>query len=217
MEIRPLFITYYTPRGIYEAAARALEVNIRSFGLDFHGEAIPRPGKNTPAESVHGQRRKARYIIDCMNRFPGRHLIWIDADMGVLKYPSFLVDLCSQDVDISFRKHFTNEQPSTTVFFWGNTLKAENIARAWADECDRITDREMRISKKEMGSSDEPILAKILQDTKDELKKIDLPVEYNFSSKHWHRYPDVDPVICEYGFHRAVLYALQNKEHDLDW
>lgn len=131
----PLVIAYYTEGTGYAQEADKLRLSMLPLGLEHQIEAVPNLGswqRNTQF--------KARFILDMMDRFPGRPLLYVDADATFERYPAAL---CALDADIAVHHRGGKELLSGTIYLSGS-IASQRIVERWVamnDQCPNLWDQ----------------------------------------------------------------------------
>jgi hypothetical protein len=122
--VHPLFISFYTP--IYRSEADGLLATLAAFGLSADVRLVESQGS-----WVRNCARKADFIAEMMDEYPGRPLVWLDADARVRQWPELLFHL-----DCDFAAHWKGgtELLSGTLYF-GGTDAARRLVQPWAAMC----------------------------------------------------------------------------------
>jgi hypothetical protein len=123
----PVIVSFYTPA--YEAEAREMERTARAFGFFTDVRAVPDLG-----DWANNCAMKPAVIRDRMQDYPGRAVVWLDADARVRKPP---VLLCHLRCDFAAHWRYEVELLSGTMF-WGPTAAARTLAERWAQEQQRL-------------------------------------------------------------------------------
>jgi len=157
--VRPMIVSYYTKGTGYEEQVEHLRVTFRRFNLDNDVVGIPDKGnwhKNTYY--------KAQFIQKMMGKYPGRAIVFVDADAKICGNPVLFNSL-----DCDFACHFFQgrELLSGTLYF-GNTKGSRHLVRKWIEE-DRLYPKTNMPQKN---------LRTVFNKHKDEIKWKSLPAEY---------------------------------------
>lgn len=189
MNMKPLFVSYYTPD--YKERARALLRSMRKLDLDFDVRPIEEKG-SWQKDSQY----KAKFMWDMLienfdrNKGVGRPLVWVDADAEILNYPAQFFRGGTDFAAVEWRHPNIDktELLSGTLYF-ANNVKCHRLVDAWVEEC---------IAKPD--DWDQRCLRRALNRFADDGLKITfLPVTYCFIFDiHRQIYPQVDPIICHY-------------------
>ncbi len=139
----PLVIGYHTPHAEYRRLAANMAASVRAFGLQC--EIREYPQRTFPAEPgftvknpqhanwVLNCAMKGDFVADMMDEFPGRDLIFLDADAVMEKRPAFYLD-GPRDYDFAApyltNDHVTGELQSNSLYFAGNAA-ARRLVAAW--------------------------------------------------------------------------------------
>jgi hypothetical protein len=122
--MRPVFVSFYTPA--YTGEAAGLVASLELFGLP-HDVALVPPLGNWTANCGH----KPSFLLSMAEKWPGRPLVWLDADARVRQYPALFDSL-----DADFACHFKDgrELLSGTLYF-APTAPAAELLRRWEERC----------------------------------------------------------------------------------
>jgi hypothetical protein len=174
-------IAYHTTDPFYSADARLLAECARYYDLPLHLEAMP------PDKWQRATQHKARFVRDCLAKFPGQRLVYIDVDSVLIRSP---VLLSTVECDIA-AVYYANELLSGVVVFSGSPKSVE-VVDAW------IAANQTHPDYLPNGQEawDQRTLAMVLGQVQD-VHFVRLPVEYNFiPALTTKQYPDcVSPVI----------------------
>ena len=114
---------------------------------------------------------KAEYLLQVMNKYPDKKIIWLDSDAVILKYPTLFLEI-SKDIGLFYTSQ--HEVLSGTLFF-NNTEKSKEILEKWKLESKKM-DSNINITNYE-DCLDQKILEKVLKNhDKDNI--FILPKEY---------------------------------------
>lgn len=119
----PIVVSFWTRDTPYEAEAREMEQSARAFGMMTDVRAVPNLGDWTRNCSL-----KAAFIRDRMHDYPGRPIVWLDADARVRRRPELFANL---DCDFAAHWRHGEELLSGTLYFSG-TRASVLLASAWA-------------------------------------------------------------------------------------
>jgi hypothetical protein len=153
----PVIVSFYTPA--YEAEAREMERTARAFGFFTDVRAVPDLG-----DWCANCAQKPAFIRDRMRDYPGRPVVWLDADARVRKPP---VLLCHLRCDFAAHWRYGVELLSGTMLF-NPTPAAMALAERWCEAQQRAP-----------GTWDQQTLQKVVEfGAVDGLKVHHLPPEY---------------------------------------
>lgn len=122
--MKPVVVSFYTADTPYQQEAAELEASAREFGLFTDIRAVPNLGS---WELNCGM--KPAFIRDRMQDYPGRPVVWLDADARVRRKPELFATL---DCDFAAHWRYGVELLSGTMYF-GPTAAARKLAEAWFD------------------------------------------------------------------------------------
>ncbi len=92
-ETRPYLVCAYFTDG-YAKEAEALKISLHAFGLPYHLRRFPTRGyweANT--------RIKPEFLLDCLARFPGHDIVYLDAD-AIVRAPLALFECFAGDLGV---------------------------------------------------------------------------------------------------------------------
>lgn len=124
--MKPLYCSFWTEGSGYEAEADGLVKTLDRFGLEHDVQGIPDRG----SWAVNTQ-QKPPYLLRMREKYPGKPLVWLDADSRVLKSPVLFDDL---RCDIAFNL-FGGEQLATGTLYFGPGALATGLLVAWNEGC----------------------------------------------------------------------------------
>lgn len=154
-------VGFYTRGSHYEESAREMIASAHQFGIETDVTAV---------DSLGGWQAncqsKARVLAQMVNKYRGRCIAYLDADLTVVRYPSLFDRLVSSDVDFACHYRFEKQLLSGTLFFRCNEAVAE-LTRAWVDRCDLYREE-----------WDQTSLQRVIEDTRPPIKLYRLPEEY---------------------------------------
>jgi hypothetical protein len=124
---------WFTPD--YEKWFRRLEATLIEWNAPYDFTKVPK----APGGWEANTRLKPRLILDAMDRYPGKTLIWVDVDSLCVSAPAQLVGL---PCDVAIRLHAWRTRHRVTMMARAGTLifnpteNARLLAEAWAVEAD---------------------------------------------------------------------------------
>ena len=128
---RPMFVSFYTP-GAYEKAAQRLEKSLHALGLEHDVQCVR--GLDTWQKACQ---HKADFMLEMSSKYPGRALVWVDADAVVNKYPA-LFDRYIHDGVHFAANHVAEDNTrhllSGTLFF-GAHPERDRVLSSWIGMC----------------------------------------------------------------------------------
>lgn len=125
MEIKPLYVSYYTAGNGYEQEAAKLIKTLNQFDLEHEVSSV-QPFENWKVATHY----KPVLIKEMMLKHPGRPLVWLDADARVRQYPALFDSL---NCDVAAHYYRDVELLSSTIYF-GSTKLALEILNLWISE-----------------------------------------------------------------------------------
>lgn len=183
----PIYVSFYTPD--YAEQADRLLLSLKRWDLPNHVQEVPDLGT-----WVKNCAHKPEFILSMMQRFPGRPIVWIDADGEVVGRPDFMRMYPSM-CDIARCKYKwwngKTEVLSGTLYF-GPTAGAEHLLKSWQVQGQFQPD-----------SWDQHTLEAVLDLTTASV--FELPVEYCWIvDLHREQHPNGVPVVQHYQHSRVT-------------
>jgi len=86
-----LFISYYTTGYYKEVMNKYLLPSLKKFNLPYHIEAIE--SKHNRTDNIQ---YKPKFILECLEKFPNKDLVWTDADSVINKYPKLFYEILEE-------------------------------------------------------------------------------------------------------------------------
>ena len=128
---RPIVVSFYTENTGYAHEADRLMESLHRFGLEYDIQPRPNMGgwkKNNDY--------KPTYILEMMEKHPGRDIVWIDCDAIVLQYPELWDDanigIGVHTVDWAlYRDHNMRKEMLAGTIYVGNTLRIKAFVKSW--------------------------------------------------------------------------------------
>lgn len=140
--MQPIYVSFYTPN--YAPDAAELIRTLDEFGLPHCVEFVKSQG-DWNANTHY----KTTFLLRMMERFPGRPLIWVDADARIKKTPVFFDTLHGCD----FAAHWKGgTEMLAGTMYWGPTPSAKRLLEMWADAI-----------KANLSKSDQPALHRLVE------------------------------------------------------
>ena len=121
--MRPIVVSFYTVGTGYESEAREMEATARAFGLVTDVRPVPNLG-----DWVHNCAMKPAFIRDRMQDYPGKPIVWLDADARVRQKPELFDAMANVDLACHYRHGV--ELLSGTLYL-GATPGAKVLVDAW--------------------------------------------------------------------------------------
>ncbi len=176
-------VGYYTPNQNYKELAERMQASVRKQGLacDIFERSTLLADRDPPMPWVANCAQCAEFILTMFEKYNGKHILYLDADAVMEKFPDLLVSSSLPEFDIAApfltNKWVSNELTSNTLIF-RRTPKAKEILKAWAKEqaarVEAMLEGEYRKPYKEVW--DQKVLQDVLKKTDHKLFK--LPWEY---------------------------------------
>ena len=183
-----IIIAYFTVDTPYEEEKEKLVESCKKFGLNYYIKGVKNLGdwqKNT--------RYKATFVKECLEKFPDKRLLYVDADAIFNHFPNLFIDYnCDIAIrwqDFSWRK---NEALSGTIYFENNE-KIKKLCDKWI----AYNDAEYK-GNKPPKTMEQWNLGKVITEMRQSDKLVDknLPETYCFIFDLMLRmYPNAKPVI----------------------
>jgi hypothetical protein len=122
--VKPVLVSFFTAGTPYESEAAELAASAREFGLFPDIRPVPNLG-----DWARNCGMKPAFIRDRMQDYPGRPVVWLDADARVRQVPELFATL---DCDFAAHWRYGVELLSGTLYF-GPTRAARRLCEAWAE------------------------------------------------------------------------------------
>lgn len=126
-ERTPVVVAYHTGGG-YGLVAERLAESLRPFGFQRDIVEVPDLG-SWQANTAY----KPEFLLKMMRKYPGRQLIYLDADATMERYPRYLVCEIPAGTDIAAHVRAGNELLSGTLWLSGSE-SCYSILKAWQNE-----------------------------------------------------------------------------------
>jgi hypothetical protein len=169
----PLYTSYFTPN--YAGHAASLIASLDALSLPHDVRPVG-PFASWQAATHH----KPAHLLGMRGQYPGRPLVWLDADARVLRKPELFDSL---DADFAAYWHHGEELFSGTLYF-GATDAATQLLKAWAAGCAATP-----------AVIDQRVLQRVAEAMPD-VRVVRLPKTYCFVADFMHS-PDAEPVIAQ--------------------
>lgn len=117
-----LVAAFYTVDTPYEEEIKNLIASCDEFNIDYYVK-----GYESRGQWVKNAAIKPEFLMDVMDEFPAKNIVYLDADAIIRQYPK-LFDEMTEDVGVHYRKG--KEVLSGTVFL-RNTVRARNLLKHW--------------------------------------------------------------------------------------
>ena len=164
-----LIISAYTENTPYEQEVKNLKKSLDNLDLKY----MIYPLKNR-GSWVKNCAQKPEVIYKALNEFPGKDIIWIDADALVLRTPKLFEEL-SEDIAYYHTKNGKTRLCSGSLFFKNNNYSM-GVVSSW-----------IKVLKNNPNMWDQEGLQKVLEEM-GILKMDALPVEYcTIKGRKWHQ------------------------------
>lgn len=119
----PIICTYYSVDNGYKKVYDNLEASLKYHKLPYYAFEILR--KSNTWELICQQ--KPHFILEIMNMFPDRNIVWLDSDAVVKRLPTMFLNI---NKDIAANILGGTELNSATLFF-KNSVTSRNILNDW--------------------------------------------------------------------------------------
>jgi hypothetical protein len=160
----PIFVCWNTPDDYYSGMAERLRISLNKFGLPNHIEC--RESAGTWSKCCH---YKPVFIMDMLNKFPNRPLVFLDADAEIISYPELLHGI---KTDLAFVEN-VHGQPIASMIYLRNYPGTVNFLRTWIKVNERFPN-EPCADQENFGA-----VIKVYE-TEGKISSTRLPVPYNF-------------------------------------
>lgn len=168
---KPVIVSFYTEKTGYEKEVKRLMLSIKKFGLEYDIRPIPNLGG-----WLQNTHHKAVFIKEMLERYQGRPILWMDADVVLHSYP-VLFDNLDADIAVCYidwTRYNTcsrnDKELNSSVLYISNNELTRRLIDEWVQE-----------SRKNINSRlwDQTILQNLLDgEWKDKLKVKYLPGSY---------------------------------------
>ena len=180
-----LVVGYYTEHTPYEHEAQNLIDSCKKLSINHHIKPVQNLGswqENT--------RFKARFMLNMLNMYPGKRLLYVDCDAVLNSRPELFINY-SADVAVRYQD-FTwkkNECLSGTIYM-ENNLKTRRLCEKWMEYNQKDPSGSKNLEQWNLGKAIEDMVKN------DGLVCKNLPPEYTFIFDSMRKiYPDLKPVI----------------------
>lgn len=178
-----IVVSFYTKGSQYETDAARLRESMEKFGIEYDVEGIDQELK-TRSDWKNNTHYKPEFILQMLEKHPGKTIAWLDADAEVVASPD-IFGTFSSDVAAHFRPKSNGEVEllSGTILF-SNTGKSKAVLKKWIDrnKLNRSTDKSEQQN---------------LQIVLNTIRGIDV-AELPHSYVSFDIYPDINPVIVHH-------------------
>ncbi|MEI8350069.1 MAG: methyltransferase domain-containing protein [Candidatus Omnitrophota bacterium] len=190
-----IVVSYYTKNTSYQNSVERLRQSLDKLNINYHIQPIDNLGswdKNT--------HYKASFILEMLDKYPDKNIVFIDADAIVHSYPD-LFDV----LDVDFAVHYFRgrQLASGTLFFKNNTISRE-LLKAWIER-----------NNQDKTNLDQQNLQNIIEEVwKYKITIFDLPPEYCTIFDMRERIPR--PIIEHFQLSREgrIEVNLYHREHE---
>jgi len=121
-----ILVVAYATTGPYEREAKRLRSSLESLGLSFYAATISSPGDWTDAV-----RLKPRFLASCRTMFPGRPLLYVDADAVVHADPRPFLPLDDDAIDIGVHPFPGEGYISGTIYVPAHGPRTGQVLADW--------------------------------------------------------------------------------------
>lgn len=169
----PVFVSYFTKNSGYEKIVVSLRHSLWRHSLKSYLRGIPDRGG-----WIKNCAYKPTFLLEMLDKFPTRPVIWIDADAIVLQPPDSLLGPVDFDVSLRFFNNSRSQTETISSFvYFANNDRVRALLRAWE-----------RLGVERPGATDQETLAEALKLVPG-LKVSALPPIYNkiFDERGWPR------------------------------
>ena len=181
----PIFVNFYTGDNGYRKYSDKLIKSLKKFNLPYYIIEINSNGHKWTRIC----QQKPYILLEVMNKYPNKNVVWIDADAIIEKEPELF-----KNINKSLGVHYTggNEFNSAVLFFKNNDI-SRNIIDDW-----------IRENNKNNNSWDQVTLGKVVKN-KYKNQEYKLPKEYCsiFDRKD---YQNIDRVISQWQASRKLKF-----------
>lgn len=127
VEGEPLFVSYYTTGNGYAQYAKKLERTLKEFNLAYSVQAVKSKGKWDLDTKL-----KPTFLLKIMEQYPGRPIVWLDADAIVSAKPEKLL---KNNADIAVYINPGEGCISNVMYLSGNE-KSKEFLEDWKALCE---------------------------------------------------------------------------------
>jgi hypothetical protein len=187
IDSKPIVVGFYTQGTPYADEALRMAQSAHRFGFETDLHGFQSRGSWWANTSY-----KPEFLLQMLDKHPGRPLVYVDADGRFVKYPHLFVEDLGKDIGVHYRKG-KEELLSGTVWLSG-TQSCREIVKEWAHTCKTNPDK-----------WDQRMLQKVLEDKQDRVYH--LPADYTsiFDSM---KEESEDPVILHYQASRRLRFQV---------
>lgn len=132
-----IIVSYYTIGTFYKDLAKRFIESLKKYEVTYYVEGVPNLN-----DWYRNTNYKPSFLLNMLEKFPDKNVIWIDCDAELLWYPmlfdSLDCDIAAHEFDRGLyqirRKDWPKELLSGTLFLRNNE-RVRNIVEKWAREC----------------------------------------------------------------------------------
>jgi hypothetical protein len=183
-------IGYYTKATRYEELSWRLLNSCDAFAIPHYIEAIEDLGsweKNT--------HHKSQFVKECLEKFPGEDLLYVDVDAVFNSYPVLIPQL-PEDVHIAYRTEnfpWRKDEPLSGTIFFRNTPKTLQVVEKWQE-----LNQKTPAVRNRPETWEQQNLKRALEAC-DDVIYYNLPPEYTFITDHTRRlFPGLQAIVEHY-------------------
>lgn len=211
---RPVAVSYYTRNTGYEGEAKRLLRDLHLFGFEHDVQGVKNRG-SWQANTHY----KAEYILEMMDKYPDRSILWLDADSAIHQYPD-LFDDAEYDLGVcvidwsQFPGGRRDKQLANAVIYLKNNERVRGFVQDW-----------IALNKAQPQRIEMQTMAEVLEKWKDRLKFFSLPHSYCqiFDTMMTDKPPVIEQLQASRRFRGEVAMAddpvavLEKKKYDDCW
>ena len=219
-----LFVGYFTPDKDYPFLAQRMHDSVLEQG--FECQIFERPSivcaEEPPMPWVLNCAQCAEFCLWAFDRFPDRHIFYLDADAEMIRFPALLLSPDLPEFDVAapiLNNDFRTNQLVSNSLIFRRTKNARKVLEIWVEEqkfrCEKMLNGWYNSPYKEVW--DQQTLQDVLE--RSEILFLELPWEYaKIAPKRGHELmPNVDPekvVIVQRQVSRKNRRRVQNSGAD---
>ena len=187
----PIFVNFYTGDNGYKKYNDKLVKSLNKFNLPYYIVEINSKGHKWTRIC----QQKPYILLNVLNKFPNKHVVWIDADAIIEKEPKLL-----KNINKDFAVHYIGgTEFASGVLFFKNSKISREIITDWINE-----------NEKNYDIWDQVTLNKVIK-SKYKLNEYILPKEY-CSIFDRPDYQNIDRVISHWQASRELKFKNRKKE-----
>ena len=192
----PIFVTYYTVDNGYKQFFDKLHESLKKFSLNYHVFEILR--ENNEWETIC--QKKPNFLLEVMNNYPTRNIVWIDSDAIIEKSPDLFLKI---NKDLGFF-YLGPELCSGTLFFKNSKL-SKKILNEWIEQTTVINKLYIKNKFNRHNLYDQVILQKLITNKGYKKHVFNIGVEYVAIFDH-NSITNKHPVISHWQASRKLKY-----------